>query len=252
MSTIIYWFSGTGNSLYTAKLLADELGDTDLRPIAAGVPPEELGGNGQKVGLVFPSYYGNLPRIVRSFVEQLKIREGTYLFTVVTMGGLGQGSVAALDLLLKGKNLRLDYGRTILMNGNYVINYNTADKTKVENKLNKTDKKIRLISSQIHAGLQSVKKIKFIAHNLYKNIESLDLQFFAEDSCTACGQCAKICPVGNIKIKDNKPCWLHHCEHCVACISWCPAQAIQYGGKTKTRRRYQNPKITVDELLIKS
>ena len=253
MSTTIYWFSGTGNSLYVAKRLADELGDaseTPVRyPMASGVPPESVGGKGDKIGFVFPSYYSNLPRIVRAFAEKLKVNDGTYIFAVVTMGGLGQGSIAILDSVLKEKNLRLDYGRGILMNGNYIINYNPADGTKAKKMLIKIDKKISEISSQINAGVQSVKKINFSANNLYKNIEALDSHYYAEDSCTACGQCVKICPVGNIRMENNKPHWLHHCEHCVTCISWCPAHAIQYGDKTKDRRRYHNPEITVAELL---
>ena len=249
MSTTIFWFSGTGNSLYVSKRLAAGLGETSLYPMKAGVPAEEVGGSGEKIGFVFPSYFGNLPRIVRSFAEKLRIRDKTYLFTVVTMGGLGQGSVASLDSVLKRKNLRLDYGRGILIVGNYIMNYNPADSAKTESKLEKIDAKINNISSEIRAGLRSVKKIKFSANNLYKNIEALDSPFFAGDSCTACGQCEKICPVGNIKIENKKPRWLHHCEHCVACISWCPVQAIQFGEKTKKRRRFQNPRIALNELL---
>jgi epoxyqueuosine reductase QueG len=52
-------------------------------------------------------------------------------------------------------------------------------------------------------------------------------------------------------MEDDKPKWLHKCEHCVACISWCPVQGIQYGKRTKARRRYQNPEIKVDELFLK-
>ena len=53
--SIIFWFSGTGNSLYAAKRLAAGLGDMPLYPMAAGVPHEAAGGNREKVGFVFPS-----------------------------------------------------------------------------------------------------------------------------------------------------------------------------------------------------
>jgi len=248
MSTIIYWFSGTGNSLYAAKCLASELGGASLYPMTADVPSGAVGGSGERIGFVFPSYYSNLPRIVRSFIEKLDIRDGTYLFGLVTMGGLGLGSVAALESALKQKNLRLDYGRGILMPANYIVMYNPADGSKAGNRLDKISKKFSKIALSIKAGARSVKKIQFTANNLYKNIEALDSQFFAEDSCTGCAQCAKICPAGNIVMENNKPRWLHHCEHCVACISWCPVQAIQYGEKTKARRRYHNPKIEVKEI----
>jgi len=249
MSTIIYWFSGTGNSLYAAKRLVAELGDTSLYPMTTEVPGGEVGGSGEKIGFVFPSYYCNLPRIVRSFIQKLKIKDGTYLFALVTMGAIGMGSVAAFESCLKQKKLRLDYGRSIIMPANYAILYNPADKAKVENRLEKTDKKIKKISLQIKTGVRSVRKIIYTSDKLYKNIEELDSQFFAEDSCNACGQCEKICPVGNIVMDKKKPRWLHHCEHCVACMSWCPVKAIQYGEKTKKRRRYQNPKIAVREMM---
>ena len=249
MSTIIFWFSGTGNSLYAAKRLADGIGDASLVSMARAVPPDSLGGDGEKIGFVFPSYYCNLPRIVRSFAEKIKIKDGTYLFAIVTMGGLGQGSIAVLETIFKQKNLRLDYARGIRMPPNYVINYNPADNTKIGRTFEKAEKKLREMSLQIKSGVQSVKKIKLISDKLYKNIETLDLGYFTENTCTSCGQCAKICPVANIKIENGKPIWLHHCEHCVTCISWCPAQAIQYGGKTKTRRRYRNPAITVNEIM---
>jgi Pyruvate/2-oxoacid:ferredoxin oxidoreductase delta subunit len=246
MSATIYWFSGTGNSLYAAKCLADGLGGALLYPMSSGVPTGAAGG--EKTGFVFPSYYGNLPRIVRSFVEKLEVKPESYIFAVVTMGALGQGSIAALESVLMKKNLHLDYGVGIIMPANYVIKYNPANKAKVEGRLDRVAKKIGAISSQIAAGVQSVKKLKITTGNLYKNIEALDADFFVEDSCTACGQCAKLCPVGNIRIDGGKPVWLRHCEHCVACINWCPAQAIQHGTETKTRRRYQNPRITVNEM----
>jgi len=246
---MIFWFSGTGNSLYTGKRLSAELGDIPLLPMSSGVPAEPVGGEGEKVGFVFPSYYGNLPRAVREFINNLEIKPDTYIFTVVTMGGVGHGSVKALESALKEKDLRLNFGRVVLMSGNYVMSYNPADKDKIKAKQEKIDAKIKKISDDIATERQSVKGFRFTSNNLYKNIELLDAQFKAEDSCIGCGQCEKICPVSNIKIEDGKPVWQHHCEHCAACISWCPKQAIQYGDQTKSRRRYQNPDIEVGELL---
>ena len=95
--TKIFWFSGTGNSLWAAQKLGTELGNTSLCPIRTGVPHAAVGGPGEKIGFVFPSYYGNLPRLVRTFTEKLEIKPGTYFFVIVTMGGLGQGSIAEFD-----------------------------------------------------------------------------------------------------------------------------------------------------------
>lgn len=245
----IYWFSGTGNSLYAAKQLSAALGDIPLVQITRKTHPGGVGGSGEKVGFVFPSYYGNLPRIVRSFIKKLEIEPGTYLFSVVTMGAAGQGSVAALDTLLKEKGHCLNYGRGIMMPRNYVLMYNPADSEKSVKAMDKVDAKLKKYAAEIEEEKQLTKKMPITAANLYKNIAELDAAFTVGENCTGCGLCKQICPVENIRLDNGKPEWLHHCEHCVACISWCPVGAIEYGNRTQARRRYRNPKVKAEELV---
>jgi len=242
--TVIFWFSGTGNSLYAAKRLAAEL-DARLVRITGDAPAEAAGG---KIGFVFPSYYGNLPRAVRSFVERLEIRPESYIFAVVTMGAAGQGSLSALSKALKVKGLRLSYGRGVHMPANYVLNYNPADPEKCAGTLARADERFKKIAAGIAAGTRSVRSFPLTAGNLYKNIEKLDAGFAAGEGCTGCGLCERLCPVGNIKLENGRPVWQRRCERCVACISWCPAKAIDYNDKTKDRRRYQNPRVGAEEL----
>lgn len=211
--------------------------------------PTAVGGTGKKVGFVFPSYYCNIPRAVHAFVEKLEIKPDTYIFAIVTMGAVGQGSVAAMSKLLKAKGLRLDYGRGIKMPANNMLLYNPADPSKSGNTLDKTDKLLRTVAADIKARMQKVNSHPFILHNHFKNIETLDAGYTAGDSCTGCGLCEKICPVRNIRIDNGKPQWLHRCELCVACICWCPAKAIENGNKTQSRRRYRNPRVTAEELI---
>lgn len=253
MSNTIYWFSGTGNSLYVAKALADAMGSTRLVPIAHNISAEATGGAGNKVGFVFPSYYGDLPRIVRTFVEKLNILPKTDLFTIVTMGAFGQGSIKAMAELLTTKGLSLRYGVGVRINGNYILNYNPAifgakSDTRIQSKLNKADTQIEQIAKDIENGKQHIKKNSISAKTLYKNISSLDSGFTVSEKCTGCGLCERICPVDNINLTNGKPIWQHHCEHCVACISWCPVYAINNGSVTEKRTRYRNPRIKVTEL----
>ena len=219
--------------------------------ITGDAPSGIVGGKGEKIGFVFPSYYGNLPRAVRAFVEKLEIKPDTFIFTVVTMGGLGQGSVASLDTLIKSKGLRLNYGRGIHMPANYIINYNPADPNRSQKSLEKGDSWLHRIAAEIAAEVQLVKKLPITANNLYKDIEELDKHFAATDKCTNCGLCERICPVRNIQLENKKPKWQGHCEHCVACIRWCPSGAIEYGKRTQSRRRYRNPLIRASEFVRK-
>ena len=250
----IFWFSGTGNSLYAAKRLSAGLGGIPLIRMARF--SQAVGGKGGKVGFVFPSYYGNLPRAVRAFVKELEILPDTYIFAVVTGGGVKTGSIRELRSALKDKSQTLSYGQGLYMNGNYIANYNPADLEKMEKTLDKADKRLQKFASAISAGALSVIAFPITANNLYENIEALDAAFKVNASCTGCGLCERLCPVSNILVNKGadqqgkgEPEWLHHCEHCMACISWCPVKAIDYGDRTPSRRRYHNPRIKVEELI---
>jgi len=249
-STIIYWFSGTGNSLYAAKCLSAGTG-ARLVQITDATPSGAVGGNGVKIGFVFPSYYMNLPRAVRTFVERLEINPGTYIFAVVTMGGVGHGSIAAMNRALGTKGLRLHYGKGIKMPDNYVLLYSPTSLDASETMLDRNDRQLSEIAADITSETQSVKALPITLNSLYKNIERLDAKFAVGESCTGCSLCERICPVRNIKLESGKPAWLHHCEHCVACISWCPTKAIDYGNSTQRRNRYCNPRIKADEMVIR-
>jgi len=37
-------------------------------------------------------------------------------------------------------------------------------------------------------------------------------------------------------------------EQCLACIQWCPAEAIQYGKNTAAKKRYHHPEIKLSDM----
>ena len=63
--------------------------------------------------------------------------------------------------------------------------------------------------------------------------------FTVSDACTGCGQCARRCPMGSIALRGGKPVWGRACTHCMACICYCPAEAIEYGKKSRGKPRYR-------------
>jgi ferredoxin len=53
----------------------------------------------------------------------------------------------------------------------------------------------------------------------FELIPLTDKSIVVDEKCTSCGICAKICPVDNIKIVNQKPEFEHRCEMCFACDS---------------------------------
>ena len=46
------------------------------------------------------------------------------------------------------------------------------------------------------------------------------------DKCTGCGICVDVCPVGAIKVENQKAIISEECAECAVCIDQCPNQAI--------------------------
>jgi ferredoxin len=79
-------------------------------------------------------------------------------------------------------------------------------------------------------------------------IPKLDKNFWVDEKCNGCAICTAICPSGNIIIEGKKPVWQGNCEQCLACIQWCPAEAIQYGKKTPGYARYRHPQVSLADM----
>ncbi len=256
MSATIYYFSATGNSLSIARKIAEGIGDCKVQSMAGSPPEEPVGGPDHPIGFVFPVYYIGLPRQVKRFVQELKILENTYCFAFVNYGGDGADTLGMLDDILKEKGAYLSYGTGAKMPGNYIVNYPAFAPDVVQKLIIDAMKKAEEAAAAIVGGklLPVKRRARLISRivnqsTLYKNISEWDEKFTVTERCIGCGQCARVCLADNIKMEKNRPTWQHHCERCVACIQWCPCEAIEYGKKTVGRRRYRNPDIKVEDII---
>lgn len=259
MKTIIYYFTGTGNSLAAAKEIAAALGDSDLVPIAALVEPSGIiAPDADRVGIVCPVYFAGLPAMVATFAERLDLTVAQYVFSVVTYGGSGDSSaLRQLDSVLKKKAGRgLDAGFGLKMPGNYVLMYEPPAGAKQEKMLTGANEQLTRIIQEIREGRKRELPRSFLLQALHaflyprfiSRVHTDDRKFSVTDACTSCGTCAAVCPAGNIELVDKRPVWKHHCELCCGCIHLCPARAIQAGHGTEKRQRYRNPSISIAEL----
>jgi len=261
MKTIVYYFTGTGNSLAAARKIAASLGDCDLIPIASLAGTRDtITPAAERVGIVCPVYFAGLPLMVASFAERLRPDAAAYVFAVVTYGGSGAApALGQLDGILREHAARgLDSGFSVRMPGNYILMYESPKGTRRAAMLAAADGEIARITGVVReCQRQKLPRslVEQLVHALgygwfRKHAHDKDRTFTVMDTCTACGTCVAVCPAGNITLVDEKPVFSHHCEVCCACIHACPVQAIQAGSKTGGRERYRNPNVTLADLKI--
>jgi ferredoxin len=260
MKTIIYYFSGTGNSLAAARKIAAALGNTELVPIASlKDTPGRVVPAADRVGIASPVYDAGLPVMVKDFAERLDIGAVPYSFGIVTMGGMGISSLHQLNSILEQSSRKmLDAAFAIKMPGNFPPVGIPPSGDKKEEILRKADAELAAIAVTIQKGqtvLPGFSPVTFILRCLLyppfaKNVHSMDTLFSVDDTCTACGTCAKVCPVKNIVVENERPVWQHHCELCCACLHFCPVEAIQLNTMqgTRGRGRYRHPDLKIEDM----
>ena len=120
MSTTIYYFSGTGNSLSVARKLAEGIGNCELVPIAKTLGQTDIVPEAEIVGLLFPVYFWGMPKIVEDFIEKLDLNKTEYIFSVITLGMISGRTMYDLEMKLRDKGRILDAGFKVVLPDNYI------------------------------------------------------------------------------------------------------------------------------------
>lgn len=254
MSTTIYYFSGTGNSLKIAKDLSSLLPESKLVPINKKLLVGDLVDNSEKIGLVFPVFAEGMPIMVEKFMAKLEVKKEAYFFGISNFGESAGGSLVQLQQLLESKGRQLQAAFEIKMPDNFNIFYPPAPKVEQQIDYKKQEEKMAYIAEMINAS-QRVPIPSVVSQQTGSwqrppfDPRDADKKFWVDEKCNGCGICERVCPADNIVLKEKKPTWLHHCELCLACMQWCPQEAIQYEDKTTKWGRYQNPYIQPEELF---
>ena len=268
----IYYFSGTGNSMRAAAVIAQALGNTEIISMRCN-PSEVSAADSDVVGFIFPVYHWTLCEAVQNFISALEINPNAYIFAVSTPSFINGFSFEALNKLLAEKGASLKYAKRLFSVANLCIVYPPFPSPKL--RVPATERNLAKISRMVNKKASNkYAKAGWLTRLIYPKMmpkyraiqAEVDKGFFVSDACISCGVCSRVCPKKNITIENSRPVFLHNCSCCMACVCYCPKKAIKYRlppeqlQKINTpfmrimrlpdnRKRYRNPYISANDLM---
>lgn len=272
----IFYFTGTGNSMRAARIIAGALGDTEILSMRCD-PKDVPATDCEVVGFVYPVYHWTMPAHAADFVQRLYINPNAYIFVVAMPSFICVIACERLAQILEGKGAHIHYGNLVHSVANYAIIYPPFPPAKL--RVPRTEKKLARIAGEIasRTARPYPRAGRFIKWRREKVMTPyLELQKYADNpftvnsSCVHCGLCSRVCPCASIHLVDGKPTFQHHCMNCMACVVSCPKRAIGYEitagdrallkamtrkapivklmGLPPGRKLYRNPYISVQDL----
>lgn len=247
---MILCFSGTGNSKFVADALSEKISDKviSINDILKKNRKREFKSEKPFV-IVAPVYAWQLPQIINEFIESSSFEGSDKIYFVATMGK-DTGNTDKYCKKLCSKIGMIFMGFTgITMPDNYVFAVKMKSKEECEEILRNSLpaiedtaekilalEKIKLTDRSILRGLKSG-----MVNKMFNQYARNDNGFTVSDKCTLCSACVKLCPLNNIKIKNDKITFMHNCTNCYSCIHHCPTQALNIQGHTENNGRYVCP-----------
>lgn len=242
---MILAFSGTGNSLYVAKLLAASLGER-----LSVYPDSPASRPGERVVWVFPVYSWGVPPVVARWIASSApalVQSGDH-YAVMTCGddaGLSAGRwrrlVAAAGGVAAG-------AFTVIMPNTYVLmkGFDTDPVEVADAKIAAAPARVAEIARSIENRFKGddVTRGRFawfktaVIYPWFVRHAMSPRPFHSTAGCVGCGICARSCPMSNIEMKDSRPAWGGDCAMCLRCYHICPHHAVAYGHATDGKSRY--------------
>jgi len=267
----IYYFSGTGNSLYVASELKRRLPDSCLRPVLFTNKTEIAAPQSERVGLVFPIYLSSIPGPIRTFIDNINFQPDQYIFAVTTNCGFPGSVDYLLTNMLKSKGLGLNYYASLKMLSNnptglmpaYLANKKWAEQSNEKTAvgiLPGIQKQLDSIADDLTGKVNNIdpgirpslprRTLLSITEKISPRNSTKTIAFSVDRDCNSCGTCERVCPSGKVLLSKGKPEWLKdiQCFFCYACFNFCPRQAILVKGYNLKTGRYNHPGISAEDI----
>lgn len=248
---MIFYFTGTGNSLYAAKQLEEE-------PISIPqvMRQENLEFSADSIGIVAPVYGHEVPAMVKDFLQRA-VFHTDYFYMVLTYGNCHGGAAELAKQLCKNYGIAVNYINVLLMVDNWLPSFDMNEQQSIDKKV---DEQIAAIQADIcnrknmiaavtdldrAAHQQFLERMKQMPPDAWQHLLRVT------DACVGCGICEKVCPSKSIRVINGTATPIPgNCQTCLACAHACPQKAIQLVMNEKNpNARYRNEHISLNEIM---
>lgn len=251
---MIFYFSGTGNSLYVARSL-----DEECISIPQIIGRKQLQFRADKIGIVCPIYGHEMPEMVKEFIQRAELKTD-YLFLILTYGNRHANAVElAQNVCLRcGKNSA--YIHTLRIVDNFLPAFDMEEQISMDKHIEEQIAAVRLDIQETKREIEPVTDKDRRAHAGYLELvdhmpETVWADFTFTDLCIGCGICTKVCPSGCITLRGRRAVRTgENCQACMACIHACPEKAIQMNpvlgfSEPNPGARYRNENVSLSDLV---
>ena len=244
---MVLYYSGTGNSKFIAKCIASAL-ETDCLNLNERIKAENTSSvqTEENVILVTPTYAWRIPHIVSGWLGKAELVGAKRIWFVMDCGSEIGNAAKYNRQLAAQKHLHYMGTAQVVMPENYIAMFNAPRKEQARSIVEQAEPALQKVLAQLKAGQEFPPPRETLYDRLMSGpVNPVFYRFFvkadafrATDACIGCGKCVELCPLNNIRLENGKPVWGKNCTHCMACICYCPKEAIEYGEKSKGKPRY--------------
>lgn len=251
---MVFYFTGTGNSLYVAKKL-DEM----RLSIPQVTHDEEKEYESDRIGIVCPIYGHEMPEIVKHFIKRAKFHTD-YFFLVLTYGRMHGGAAELASQYLNECGIEADYINIIKMVDNYLPTFDMNEQLALDPE-KKVEEHIGMIKVDIDSRKHWKPKVTQADRDWHQRFLNMRREnpinvkggiFRVLDHCIGCGICMRVCPTGCIQVANQHAGYkdTSRCQMCLACVQHCPENAIHFTIPEKNpMARYHNGNIRLSEIV---
>lgn len=248
---MVFYFTGTGNSLYVAKQLEE-------KPISIPqvMRQENMAFAAETIGVVAPVYGHEVPPMVKDFLKKASFQT-KYFYMILTYGNRHGGAAELAHQLCQECGIQAAYINIVLMVDNWLPSFDMEEQKLLD----------KQVESQLSGILADVKSRRHWISPVTEQDRSAHQEFLGRmsqmppdawqhllcvtESCIGCGICEKVCPSGSIHVVNGKAAHAPGCcQACLACIHACPHKAIWLTIPEKNpQARYRNEHISLQEII---